>query len=311
MNKLLNLINKLNFKKITIVYLAISLLLLTACFVTVAYLMKDKIYLGFDFVRISKMVEHQGITENVKVRLKKLVADSHNVKNAFIVDEKNNISFRTNNSVIGNNGKFELKPYVSYRKIFRDVNNPKVIYKVIKGDDLFSDDGFVKHFHGREGDSELYDDFSYMEDLSSNEIYLLNYTKDRKTGEKIFSVRNVDPIYYTKRIVKIIGFILIPILALYWIGLALWVYRDAGKKQANAALWGLLVLLTNFVGLLIYIMVKQNSKVCYKCGVMQGKENAFCIQCGVKLSNLCGNCGSIVNKNNVYCGKCGNKISLD
>lgn len=311
MKKFLNWVNKLNFKKATIVYLILSALLLIACFSAVAYLMKDKIYLGYDFVRISKMVERQGETDNVKTRLNKLVADSANAKNAIIVDKNNNITFKTNNSIVGNSSKFELIPYASYRQTFQDAGNPKVIYKVIRGDDIFSDDSFVMHLKGRDGDSELYDDFSFMEDLSSKEVYLLNYQVDRKTGDKIFIIRNVDPIHYTKRIIETIGLVLIPILALYWIGLALWVYRDADRKQANAALWGLLVLLSNLVGLIIYTMVRQNSKVCYKCGVMQGKENTYCIKCGAALNNLCGNCGSIVSKNNVYCGKCGNKIEAD
>lgn len=42
--------------------------------------------------------------------------------------------------------------------------------------------------------------------------------------------------------------------AVYWLGLSLWVYLDARARGEVAALWGLLVLLTNLVGLLAYLI---------------------------------------------------------
>ncbi len=40
----------------------------------------------------------------------------------------------------------------------------------------------------------------------------------------------------------------------YWIGLALWVYKDAGRRKLNASLWGLLILITNLVGFIVYLI---------------------------------------------------------
>lgn len=44
-------------------------------------------------------------------------------------------------------------------------------------------------------------------------------------------------------------------LAVYWLGLPLWVYLDASSRGEAAVLWGAFVLLTNLVGLLAYLIV--------------------------------------------------------
>jgi hypothetical protein len=43
-------------------------------------------------------------------------------------------------------------------------------------------------------------------------------------------------------------------MALYWLGLAAWVFFDARVRQENPWLWGLLVLLTNLAGALAYLI---------------------------------------------------------
>lgn len=44
-------------------------------------------------------------------------------------------------------------------------------------------------------------------------------------------------------------------LAVYWLGLPLWVYLDASSRGEAAVLWGAFVLITNLVGLLAYLIV--------------------------------------------------------
>ncbi len=44
-------------------------------------------------------------------------------------------------------------------------------------------------------------------------------------------------------------------LAVYWLGLPLWVYLDASARGEPAVLWGGFVLLANLVGLLAYLIV--------------------------------------------------------
>lgn len=95
---------------------------------------------------------------------------------------------------------------------------------------------------------------------------------------------------------------------LYWLGLALWVYKDSGSKKLNAPLWGLLVLFTNAVGLMVYLIYSQNNQSCYKCGASQSKTNIFCSHCGTKINSSYESCRNVVGKRDCYCGQCGGKL---
>jgi len=47
---------------------------------------------------------------------------------------------------------------------------------------------------------------------------------------------------------------------IFWsvaIGLAVWVYKDAKKRDMNAAVWLLIVLLSGCIGCIIYLIVRE------------------------------------------------------
>lgn len=50
-------------------------------------------------------------------------------------------------------------------------------------------------------------------------------------------------------------------LAVVWILLAVWVYRDAKKRGMEATLWLLLVLLTGLIGLIVYLIVRREHPI--------------------------------------------------
>jgi hypothetical protein len=53
--------------------------------------------------------------------------------------------------------------------------------------------------------------------------------------------------------------IMIVIVAIYWIVallLCIWVYKDAKKRDMNATMWLLIVLLTGCIGCIIYLVVR-------------------------------------------------------
>jgi TctA family transporter len=56
-------------------------------------------------------------------------------------------------------------------------------------------------------------------------------------------------------------FILIIGLIAVWILLAVWVYRDAKKRGMEATLWLLVVLLTGFIGLIVYLIVRREHPI--------------------------------------------------
>ena len=61
----------------------------------------------------------------------------------------------------------------------------------------------------------------------------------------------------------VFGGIILLIIGLFvvWILLAVWVYRDAKKRGMEATLWLLLVLLTGFIGLIVYLIVRRDHPI--------------------------------------------------
>jgi heme/copper-type cytochrome/quinol oxidase subunit 2 len=61
----------------------------------------------------------------------------------------------------------------------------------------------------------------------------------------------------------VFGGIILLILGLLavWILLAVWVYRDAKKRGMEATLWLLVVLLTGFIGLIVYLIVRREHPI--------------------------------------------------
>ncbi len=51
--------------------------------------------------------------------------------------------------------------------------------------------------------------------------------------------------------------IIIVIIYVIAILIAVWVYNDAKKRDMNAAVWLLIVLLTSFIGCIIYLIVRE------------------------------------------------------
>ncbi len=53
---------------------------------------------------------------------------------------------------------------------------------------------------------------------------------------------------------------IIILIIIFWvvaIGLAVWVYKDAKKRDMNAVVWLLIVLISGCIGCIIYLMVRE------------------------------------------------------
>ena len=67
-------------------------------------------------------------------------------------------------------------------------------------------------------------------------------------------------IYQTTLMMAPIMITIIIVLIIFWIiaiGLALWVYKDAKKRDMNAVVWLLIVLVTGCIGCIIYVIVRE------------------------------------------------------
>ncbi|HEX2945205.1 MAG TPA: hypothetical protein VHT96_04545 [Clostridia bacterium] len=73
-------------------------------------------------------------------------------------------------------------------------------------------------------------------------------------------------------------------LAISWILLPLWVFKDVQKQHLNAPLWIMITILLNVVGLCIYILFKtKNNRNSIDCKKAPVNERIMCPHCGKEI----------------------------
>jgi ABC-type transport system involved in multi-copper enzyme maturation permease subunit len=108
------------------------------------------------------------------------------------------------------------------------------------------------------------------------------------------------------------------ILFFIWLAVIVWVYRDAERRGMNGVLWALLVLIGNLIGLLIYLIVRNDeaskpkqtieTRPCPNCQKYAAETFSFCPHCGAKMEYVCSSCGESADRTWKVCPHCGDKL---
>jgi len=107
------------------------------------------------------------------------------------------------------------------------------------------------------------------------------------------------------------------ILLIIWIMVIAWVYRDAERRGMNGLLWALLVLIGNLIGLIIYLIIRTESRsritqepvaTCPGCQKPIRDDFAFCPDCGKMLKPQCPKCQNEIQNGWKICPHCGTRI---
>ncbi len=109
------------------------------------------------------------------------------------------------------------------------------------------------------------------------------------TAYEPYNIDNVDAGLLGLGVMVIIGIFLA--VFIIFILIAIWVYRDAEKRGSSGVLWLLIVLLTQIIGLIIWLVVrppigghpKQQSdqgRMCPGCGRPIPMDAQICPYCG-------------------------------
>lgn len=94
-------------------------------------------------------------------------------------------------------------------------------------------------------------------------------------------------------------FLLVPIfLLLIGILIAIWVYKDAEARGESGVLWLLVVLVTNFIGLIVWLVVRPEKKEAKSRRESKPKTE----------TKYCTNCGSENQAGAKYCNECGEEF---
>jgi len=137
----------------------------------------------------------------------------------------------------------------------------------------------------------------------------------------IFFLRGHIPIEgHLMGIPRIFPLAMLPLLLLtvVWFSVVVWVYRDAERRDMSAALWALFVLVGNFIGLLIYLIVRNDelpgqlttavTESCSNCNKVVSKKYDFCPYCGTRMKAVCPACDEPVSSGWKICPYCGEKL---
>jgi len=138
----------------------------------------------------------------------------------------------------------------------------------------------------------------------------MNYAYIVSKGWNMYSIQ--DRFRYTanhyqqvQASVDVIGLVS---FALFWLILPIWTFIDAKKRNYKPALWGILTLLTNVIGLIIYILTRREIFTCQSCGELLDDKHIFCPYCGTPNRNICTACNRIIEKGWIFCPYCSQKI---
>ena len=93
-----------------------------------------------------------------------------------------------------------------------------------------------------------------------------------------------------------------------------YVYRDARRRNMNAPLWTLLVLVLSpsslIIGLIIYLLVRDPLPYpCPRCGALVGPRFNFCSSCKCDLHPSCPNCKQEIAETDKFCPNCAFDLS--
>lgn len=123
-----------------------------------------------------------------------------------------------------------------------------------------------------------------------------------------------------------------------WIAVIVWVYRDAERRGMSGVLWALLVFIGNLIGLLIFLIIRQDHPLldpccttaskttstsppatpraetklaCPSCQKPVEKSFVYCPYCSAALQHVCKNCGKPVEAAWKTCPHCGAQLKTE
>ncbi|MCE5322213.1 zinc ribbon domain-containing protein [bacterium] len=101
-------------------------------------------------------------------------------------------------------------------------------------------------------------------------------------------------------------------IASYWVMLAWWVYLDSAWRKMDGMPWAVLVLVTNVVGLVTYLVIRYpDPQMCSHCGRSVAIGLKYCPFCGLEIEKMCPHCQSPVKPGWQYCPVCSAKLALE
>lgn len=262
-------IEQINFKKVVVIYLVLLVIAVSSITIFLGSIYKEKIKVLYNYHKLTETVEDSTDQNIFKNRISNLSKSSKDIIDIVIIKD-NTITYTTNNIY-----KNELTRINNTNNYYIDSDNN--IYKLDSSKEFILDLFNIK----KESEDDYYNEFQI--NTSKLNKYTLNYFKKTSTDEKIIIVSKISHIKNSEQYLKLTLAILALFFMLYWIIVALMIYQNALKLKANAYFWGIFTLLTNFIGVIIYLIFIKNRITCPKCHTNISINDKYCKSCGEKI----------------------------
>ena len=244
-------LSRLRFKRIALVYIVAAVLAALGCAIAVGTLYRDRLSFAWQYFRLDRAVE-SGDTSALQSGIDRLAA-SGDVVDVLLLDANNQVLYSAKQSVYAG-GQLNLSRAEGGGSYLVSDRSPQVVFRYVRKADFLLQSVFAFDW----GDilEEYGDDAFYEGGFSQKNVCLLNYITDRDSGNKLYIISSPSAVPGGKTALKITACLAMLFFMIYWVLLALWTYQNAAKCRLHAPFWGIAVLLTNLVGVLVYQFYK-------------------------------------------------------
>lgn len=301
MNKLEKMLSKWNFRKIAIWYLVIAIIAGLACIGGVGYLYRERLNFAWQYSRL----EDAGDGNALKAAVDKTAAASADVVDVLILNGSKQVTYSAKNSEFAG-GTLALVKAGSEKKYLISAEYPNAVFQYVKSEEFMLNSIINKDFGKIRSDYD--DDSAFESSLSAKSIYMLSRISIHGGEDQVYVITIPTTVPGGITALKATAALAMLFFCVYWVLVALWMYKDAAKCKLPPLYWGLIGLFTNLIGLIVYKIYKRSMALCPACGAVQNTSHLYCSCCGTQLGARCEGCGSKVGLSDNYCPYCGNKI---
>lgn len=302
----ITLINLMKF--IGLIMALIFLLGLAAGFINLRQAGQEK----SDMMTVNTLLEEQGLSDEVKKASQDFIKKYPRTKNIIVCDSSGNIVYKANEQIVGGKDKFELKPDRERPDISKLKDGKVLFMRVPKGIEPFSlvPRPWIGGKSVRSGDMSDYFTFKAFGQgrggIKGDHLFIINF----QAAAKDLNIYYLSGNFHENNLMEMIFIshgLLRLLMLVFWIMLAVWVYRDSKTRGLHQVFWGLLTLFTGLIGLVIYLITKHRMEFCRVCSVKIDKDANYCPKCGAAAKMKCTACEHITGIDANYCPNCGNR----
>jgi hypothetical protein len=301
MNRLEKILSRWNFKKITVWYLVLAVIAGLTCVGTVGYIYRERLNFAWQYSRLEEAKDDTAL----KTVVDKTAAASADVVDVLILDGNNQVTYSAKNSEFAT-GTLELVKTASEKKYLTSADHSDAVFQYVKSEEFMLNSIINKDFGKIRSDYD--DDSAFESSLSAKSIYMLSRVGVHGSDSKVYVITVPTSVPGGMTSLKATAALAMLFFCVYWVLIALWLYKDAAKCRLSPLYWGLIGLFTNLIGLIVYKIYKRSMAVCSSCGTAQSADHLYCSFCGTQLGTRCESCGCKVGPKDSFCHHCGNKI---